>query len=160
MCLAYFEGKGYSDGFTVNMQKMLEFFEKGADIELTVSGDEICKECPNLKEGSCVSAGLVEAYDRKVLEACGLSEKAQMRFQEFVENVQKNVIESGKRVEICGNCQWNEICANKQSRWKRNKLKIINEKHRRQMKVVSVCGVFWNIILKYVQQRLVRSVHQ
>ncbi len=39
MCLAYFEGKGYSDGFTVNMQKMLEFFEKGADIELTVSGD-------------------------------------------------------------------------------------------------------------------------
>ena len=91
MCLAYFEGKGYSDGFTVNMQKMLEFFEKGADIELTVSGDEICKECPNLKEGSCVSAGLVEAYDRKVLEACGLSEKAQMRFQEFVENVQKNV---------------------------------------------------------------------
>mgnify|MGYP002748248055 CR=1 FL=1 len=91
MCLAYFEGKGYSDGFTVNMQKMLEFFEKGADIELTVSGDEICKECPNLKEGSCVSAGLVEAYDRKVLEACGLSEKVQMRFQEFVENVQKNV---------------------------------------------------------------------
>ena len=80
MCLAYFEGKGYSDGFTVNMQKMLEFFE-----------------------------------------ACGLSEKAQMSFQEFVENVQKNVIESGKRVEICGNCQWNEICANKQSRWKRNK---------------------------------------
>lgn len=43
-----------------------------------------------------MSAGLVEAYDRKVLEACGLSEKAQMRFQEFVENVQKNVIESGK----------------------------------------------------------------
>ena len=35
-----------------------------------------------------------------------------------------------------------------------------NEKHRRQMEVVSVCGVFWNIILKYVQQRLVRSVHQ
>ena len=121
MCLAYFEGKGYSDGFTVNMQKMLDFFEKGTDIELIVSGDEICKKCPNLKEGSCVSAGLVESYDRKVLEACGLSEKTQMTFREFVDNVQKNVIESGKREEICGNCQWNEICANKQSRWKRNK---------------------------------------
>ena len=48
--LRIFEGKGCSDGFTVNMQKMLEFFfEKGADIRLTVSGDEICKECPNLK---------------------------------------------------------------------------------------------------------------
>ena len=40
--------------------------------------------------------------DRKVLEACGLSEKAQMRFQEFVENVQKNVIESGKRWKSVG----------------------------------------------------------
>lgn len=43
---------------------------------------------------------------------------------------------------------------------KNNKCKITNEKHRRQMEAVSVCGVFWNIILKYVQQRLVRSVHQ
>ena len=89
MCLAYFEGKGYSDGFTVKYAEDAGVFEKGADIELTVSGDEICKECPNLKEGSCVSAGLVEAYDRKVLEACGLSEKVQMRFQEFVEMCRK-----------------------------------------------------------------------
>lgn len=34
MCLAYFEGKGYSDGFTVNMQKMLEFFEKAQILSL------------------------------------------------------------------------------------------------------------------------------
>ena len=141
MCLAYFEGKGYSDGFTVNMQKMLEFFEKGADIELTVSGDEICKECPNLKEGSCVSAGLVEAYDRKVLEACGLSEKVQMRFQEFVENVQKNVIESGKRVENCRTCQWKERSANQQSRCNRSKRKIKKEKLYRPVEEGSGCGV-------------------
>ena len=32
MCLAYFEGKGYSDGFTGNMQHMLELLEKGAEI--------------------------------------------------------------------------------------------------------------------------------
>ena len=119
MCLAYFEGKGYSDSFTVNMQQMLDFFEKGTDVELTVAGDEICKACPNLKEGICVSAGLVETYDRKVLEACGVGEKEHMTFREFVDNVQRNVIESGKRVEICGNCQWNEICSNKESRWKK-----------------------------------------
>lgn len=118
MCLAYFEGKGYSDEFTVNMQRMLELLENGADIVLTVSGDEICKECPNLREGSCVSASLVECYDRQVLKACGLKEKSKMTFQEFVDNVQKNVIESGKRMEICGDCQWNEICSNKKSRWK------------------------------------------
>mgnify|MGYP003517184419 CR=1 FL=1 len=42
MCLAYFEGKGYSDGFTVNMQKMLEFFEKGADIEVDILEGTLC----------------------------------------------------------------------------------------------------------------------
>lgn len=34
MCLAYFEGKGYSDGFTVNMQKMLEFLKKAQILSL------------------------------------------------------------------------------------------------------------------------------
>ena len=53
MCLAYFEGKGYSDGFTGNMQHMLELLEKGADVEMAVFGDEICKACPNLKHGVC-----------------------------------------------------------------------------------------------------------
>ena len=72
MCLAYFEGKGYSDGFTENMQHMLELLEKGADVEMAVFGDEICKACPNLKHGVCLSADLVEHYDRKVLEYCGL----------------------------------------------------------------------------------------
>ena len=108
MCLAYFEGKGYSDGFTGNMQHMLELLEKGADVEMAVFGDEICKACPNLKHGVCLSADLVEHYDRKVLEYCGLKERENLSFRDFVDNVQKNIIETGKRVEICGGCQWNE----------------------------------------------------
>ena len=57
---------------------------------MTVSGDEICKACPNLKSGVCLSADLVEHYDRKVLEHCGLKEKESLSFREFVDNVQKN----------------------------------------------------------------------
>lgn len=49
MCLAYFEGKGYSDDFTENMQHMLELLEKGAEVEMTVSGDEFAKPAPILK---------------------------------------------------------------------------------------------------------------
>ena len=118
MCLAYFEGKGYSDDFTENMQHMLELLEKGAEVEMTVSGDEICKACPNLKSGVCLSADLGEHHDRKVLEHCGLKEKGSLSFREVVDNVQKNIIETGKREEICGGCQWNEICRRKESRWK------------------------------------------
>ena len=83
MCLAYFEGKGYSDGFTGNMQHMLELLEKGADVEMAVFGDEICKACPNLKHGVCLSADLVEHYDRKVLEYCGLKERENLSFRDL-----------------------------------------------------------------------------
>ena len=31
MCLAFFIGNGYSNGFTAHMQEMLELFTKGAD---------------------------------------------------------------------------------------------------------------------------------
>ena len=43
MCLAYFEGKGYSSSFCVHMGEVLEKLEKGARVKLTVAGDEICK---------------------------------------------------------------------------------------------------------------------
>ena len=34
MCLAYFKGEGYSDGFSAHMQEMLDIFQKGAKIQL------------------------------------------------------------------------------------------------------------------------------
>ena len=88
-CVWRISKERYSDDFTENMQHMLELLEKGAEVEMTVSGDEICKACPNLKSGVCLSADLVEHYDRKVLEHCGLKEKESLSFREFVDNVQK-----------------------------------------------------------------------
>lgn len=119
MCLAYFEGKGYSDGFTENMQRMLEFLEKDVQVELTVAGDEICQACPNLKENVCISAELVKMYDNKVLQMCGLKSGDQISFTKFVDCVQKKILGNGKRMEICGGCQWNDICSHKESRWKK-----------------------------------------
>lgn len=119
MCLAYFEGKGYSDGFTENMQKMLEFLEKDILVQLTVAGDEICSACPNLKNDVCISAELVKNYDNKVLEMSGLKDGDQISFTKFVNCVQEKILDNGKREEICGSCQWNDICSHKQSRWKK-----------------------------------------
>ena len=124
MCLAYFKGEGYSDVFSAHMQEMLDIFQKGAKIQLHADTDEICSACPNNREGQCTDLtffSLVEAYDNAVLELCGLENGQIMEFDDFTDVVQKKILASGKRKEICGNCQWNEICANKQSRWKRNK---------------------------------------
>ena len=119
MCLAYFKGEGYSNGFSAHMQEMLDIFQKGAKIQLHADTDEICSACPNNEKGCCSSFSLVEAYDNAVLELCGLENGQIMEFDDFTDIVQKKILASGKRKEICGNCQWNSICESQKSRWEK-----------------------------------------
>ena len=107
MCLAYFKGEGYSNGFSAHMQEMLDIFQKGAKIQLHADTDEIS------------SFSLVEAYENAVLELCGLENGQIMEFDDFTDVVQKKILASGKRKEICGNCQWNSICESQKSRWEK-----------------------------------------
>lgn len=117
MCLAFFIGNGYSNGFTAHMQEMLEIFTKGADVCLTVNTDEICSACPNNCEGLCDAAEKVKRYDNAVLSQCEIKEGQKLTFAEFTKIVQQKIIEAGKREEICGDCQWNRICQSQPSRW-------------------------------------------
>ncbi|MDO4339336.1 MAG: DUF1284 domain-containing protein [Eubacteriales bacterium] len=117
MCLAYFQGSGYSKGFTGHMQEMLDFFETNVRVKLTVAADEICSACPNNRNGVCRDAGRVEKFDREVLERCGLSENEEMNFRDFAHMVQEKILSPGRRGEICGGCQWEDICSRKKSRW-------------------------------------------
>lgn len=119
MCLAYFKGEGYSNGFTAHMAEMLEIFLKGQKIRLHVDTDEICSACPNNREGQCTDLTLVEKYDNAVLEACGLADGEQLAFDDFTEKVQNQLLVTGKRKEICGDCKWNGICENEKSRWEK-----------------------------------------
>lgn len=118
MCLAYFEGNGYSEGFVGHMQEMLDIFQQNAVIKLTVDTDEICSACPNNQNGTCEDLQKVEGFDRAVLELCGLSEQQVLEFQDFAKVVEQKILSKGKRVQICGNCQWDALCAGKASRWK------------------------------------------
>ena len=119
MCLAYFKGEGYSDGFSVHMKEVLDNLQNGdgMDVQLHVGTDEICSACPNNQNGQCTDAALVEKYDNAVLEACGLSNGEQISFADFTEKVQENLLANGKRTEICGGCKWNGICESEKSRW-------------------------------------------
>ena len=97
MCLAYFKGEGYSDGFSAHMQEMLDIFQKGAKIQLHADTDEICSACPNNEKGCCSSFSLVEAYDNAVLELCDLENGQIMEFDDFTDVVQKKILASGKK---------------------------------------------------------------
>ena len=65
----------------------------------------------------CEAQEKVFRYDHGVLEACGLTEGEELNFLEFAQKVQKKVIDTGLREKICGDCEWNEICSEKSSRW-------------------------------------------
>ena len=45
------------------------------------------------------------------------AEGEELNFLEFAQKVQKKVIDTGLREKICGDCEWNEICSEKSSRW-------------------------------------------
>ncbi|MCD8104975.1 MAG: DUF1284 domain-containing protein [Lachnospiraceae bacterium] len=148
MCLAYFEGKGYSEGFTAHMQKTLDLFmgDEAVLICLVTYTDEICTACPNNEHGTCRDAAKVLGFDMGVLKLCGLEDGQILEFGEFARLVQKCILSVGKREEICGArpgrcseslrrvtstpgvgkicschypCQWDELCSNRKSRWDR-----------------------------------------
>lgn len=94
MCIPRFEGKGYSKKFCENMAELKPYFEKG-EYELTDKCDDVCKACPNLVLGRCITHSKVARYD-KAVKAC-----------------LENGIEP-KPQDICSDCKWYEICKDKQ----------------------------------------------
>ena len=117
MCLAYFVGKGYSEGFSSHMGKMLNLLEHNVPVKLVVQTDAICAACPNHQDQVCTSYGNSKEYDRKVLDFCGITEGTELDFLELVGMVEKKILKPGLRRKICGQCRWNDICSSQKSRW-------------------------------------------
>lgn len=111
MCLAFFEGKGYSSEFTDHMTEMKEKLAADPGICIITDTDDICSACPNNHKGSCTTAAKAAGYDRQVLSYCHLEEGAELTWKEFDKLVLENILKTGKRKEICGDCQWDAICS-------------------------------------------------
>ena len=112
MCLAFFEGKGYSDSFSAYMEQvLLRLFREDPTVRLLPKADVICSHCPNNMGGVCATAEKVDRYDRAVLEHCGLAAGDELPWSAFSKLVHDHILTAGKRPSICGNCEWNGICA-------------------------------------------------
>lgn len=111
MCLAFFEGKGYSSEFTKHMGEMKRILAGNPEVTIVTAADDICAPCPNNEAGTCAAADKVAAYDGAVLSLCGIEPGATMCFQEFEKLVDEKILTAGKRKEICGSCQWDSICS-------------------------------------------------
>ena len=115
MCLAFFEGKGYNDGFTASMQAILtQLKQENPCLEVVAETDSICAACPHLANGFCENADLVQSYDRQVLSLCGMEEHTLSDWESFSARVAERILSQGKRKDICGGCQWSAICTAKE----------------------------------------------
>lgn len=112
MCLAFFEGKGYSGSFTAHMAHIQQrLLREDPEVRLDPETDEICSRCPNNEGGVCNAAEKVDRYDRSVLERCGLTPGQRIRWSRFSRLVDESILSPGARETICGDCQWNDVCA-------------------------------------------------
>ena len=105
MCLAYFIGKGYSEGFSAHMEKMLHILEQDVSIQLVVSLDEICSACPNHQfltdeENPGEKKEICEAQEKVFRYAGGL--RADRRRRTELSGICAESPEKGNRYRIAG----------------------------------------------------------
>ena len=112
LCAQFFIGKGYSPQFVEHMYRTLqELGQEGSKVVLTDGCDHICTACPNNIGGVCETDDKVRAIDGRALEAMGLKYGDSVQWRELCTLAKKNVIDSGKLKEVCGNCEWMDICS-------------------------------------------------
>ncbi len=92
------------------MKEMIGIFKENPKLQLVLHTDEICTACPNNEDGTCVTDEKVLRYDTDILDACHLEENMVIGAREFFQIVEKEVIQTGVRKKICGDCGWNYIC--------------------------------------------------
>ncbi len=110
MCLAYFQGEGYSEAFSHHMEQVKPLLEAGQLVRLSLQADVICAACPNRRGMECTAQEKVLAYDRAVLARCALTEGDVLPFPAFSDLVRRNILTPGLRGQVCGGCQWNHLC--------------------------------------------------
>ena len=112
-CIFFYEGKGYSVRFIENMDRLVEYLRMHPEQRILLKGenDKLCKACPNLKEGKCISNDKVKILDKNTLEHYQLKENEIYSFQS-IKDIYMNY--SHKTFQaICRECEWykKKVCS-------------------------------------------------
>lgn len=105
-----FVGKGYSEKFTVNMRRIITSLENGENLILVNGADDICRACPYSSAGVCRDEEKVRRYDSAVCDVLLLEYGKEYVYNDLKNNVMDRVCRTEKLSEICGDCEWSELC--------------------------------------------------
>ena len=114
LCIAFFEGKGYSSAFVRHMTEMVKILNaNNPEIRLVLHTDAVCSACPHNQNQICESHRKVICYDNAVLHFCGLQENQTLLWKEFQNLVFLYILRKGRLSAVCKDCQWQWLCSEK-----------------------------------------------
>jgi uncharacterized protein len=112
LCIAFFEGKGYSPEFVRNFEKVICALKDKTGIKLSNGEDVVCVACPNNQLGQC-ACEKVTRYDNAVLAACDLHDGQVIDWMTLRDLIHKRIIARERLFTVCGDCEWRKICQSK-----------------------------------------------
>lgn len=110
LCTKNFVGQGYSDDFSKNMTRAIKKLEENPKVKLVADLDDICGPCPENLGHKCKNYDLVKYYDKRVLDFLNLTQDEIYSWEDIKKLACDIIFSKNRREEICGGCQWNELC--------------------------------------------------
>jgi len=112
ICLHFFHGKGYDPEFIANLTRLLKKAEDGALIRVQAGPDDVCKQCPHLRNRKCSFIDTAEAeiqdMDRTALELLQTDNDKEIRWTHIKEKI-PGILEDWA-VKYCTSCSWETAC--------------------------------------------------
>lgn len=113
LCIAHYEGNGYSEEFNQKMKEIIKRLEIGEKFELVFKADDLCSACPNLKKGICETEEKVSKYDGMTAEMLSIFD-GQILTKSVFESAKEKIYKANKFDLICSDCEWSYICRKKE----------------------------------------------
>lgn len=111
ICLQNFEGKGYSQAFVENMQRVVNCLKEHPEDDLICvveGGDDLCSCCPFYQKNKCSAFNFVEQLDRSYAPL--FPKKMSYHQLKMLTNKQ---LDAAKFESICKHCEWWSVCCSK-----------------------------------------------
>ena len=101
------------------MDDITKKLDEDPDIVIHEGCDDICTACPHNKVGTCTSLDKVNRMDCKVLSACDLKYGDKRKWKDLTSLAKKEIFDTDRFHEICGKCQWFDICQKRRAQIRR-----------------------------------------
>ncbi len=111
LCTQGYSGKGYSDDFVSNMDKVTERLrnDRNVKVEIVFSTDSLCNDCPSkVSDGICKSDSKVIGFDKGIIDVLDLDEDI-YSYQELISRLDEYLssgVDDERLKAICGDCEW------------------------------------------------------